>query len=106
MQVVSVPVSEAIISTAGQMFVLVRQPPVVSPVPGVGTGGGLFNAATGIGQPQTLWGDYLTLQYKPAPSLMTRVEFRYDHSNKDVFLDNDTAKTSQQTMSFSVVYLF
>ncbi len=29
MQVVPVPVSEAIISTAAQMFVLVRQPPVV-----------------------------------------------------------------------------
>jgi len=68
--------------------------------------GGFFNAATGIGQPQTLWETTWTLQYKPAPSLMTRVEYRYDHSNKAVFLDNDTPKNSQQTLGFSVVYLF
>ena len=67
---------------------------------------GLFNAATGIGQPQTLWETTWTLQYKPAPSLMTRVEYRYDHSNKDVFLDGSTAKNNQSTLGFSVVYLF
>jgi len=70
----------------------------------VGTGG--FNAQTGSGVPQTLWETTWTLQYKPAPSLMTRVEYRYDHSNKAVFLDNDTPKTHQQTLGFSVVYLF
>jgi len=70
------------------------------------SGGGFFNAATGIGQPQTLWETTWTLQYKPAPALMTRFEYRYDHSNKAVFLDNDTPKTSQQTLAFSVVYLF
>ena len=32
MQVVPVPVSEAIISPAAQMFVLVRQPPAVLPL--------------------------------------------------------------------------
>jgi hypothetical protein len=73
---------------------------------GFAPGGGFFNAATGIGQPQTLWETTWTLQYKPAPSLMTRLEYRYDHSNKAVFLDNDTPKTSQQTIGFSVVYLF
>ena len=68
--------------------------------------GGFFNAATGIGQPQTLWETTWTLQYKPAPSLMTRTEYRYDHSNKDVFLNGDTARNHQSTLSFSVVYLF
>jgi hypothetical protein len=72
--------------------------------PPVGVGG--FNAATGSGVPQTLWETTWTLQYKPAPSLMTRVEYRYDHSNKDVFLDGSTAKNHQQTLGFSVVYLF
>ncbi|MEO5630669.1 MAG: outer membrane beta-barrel protein, partial [Nitrospiraceae bacterium] len=69
-------------------------------------GGGLFNVQTGLGMAQTLWETTWTLQYKPAPALMTRIEYRYDHSNRNVFLDNDTAKNSQQTMSFSVVYLF
>lgn len=73
---------------------------------GFAPGGGFFNAATGIGQPQTLWETTWTLQYKPAPSLMTRVEYRYDHSNKNVFLDGDKAINHQQTIGFSVVYLF
>jgi len=68
--------------------------------------GGFFNAATGIGVPQTLWETTWTLQYKPAPALITRFEYRYDHSNRAVFLDNDTPKTHQQTLGFSVVYLF
>ena len=75
------------------MFVLVRHPPaVLYPI------GRFFNFNTGIGQPQTLWETTWTLQYKPAPSLMTRFEYRYDHSNKAVFLDNDTPKTNQQTL--------
>jgi hypothetical protein len=75
--------------------------------PGVVPGfGSFFNAATGIGQPQTLWETTWTLQYKPAPALMTRVEYRYDHSNKAVFLDGDTTRNYQNTLSFSVVYLF
>jgi opacity protein-like surface antigen len=67
---------------------------------------GGFNVQTGGGVPQTLWETTWTLQYKPAPALMTRVEYRYDHSNKNVFLDGDTAKNNQSTLSFSVVYLF
>jgi hypothetical protein len=66
----------------------------------------LFNAATGIGQPQTLWEGTVTLQWKPAPSLMTRAEFRHDHSNKNVFLNGDVATNNQSTLGFSVVYLF
>jgi hypothetical protein len=69
-----------------------------------GTGG--FNGATGAGVPQTLWETTWTLQYKPAPSLMTRVEYRYDHSNKNVFLDGTRSVNHQQTLGFSVVYLF
>ena len=77
-------------------------------IPGpVGPGGGAgFNAQTGGGVPQTLWETTLTLQYKPAPSLLTRTEYRYDHSNKNVFVDGDAAKNNQSTLSFSVVYLF
>jgi Putative beta-barrel porin-2, OmpL-like. bbp2 len=73
---------------------------------GFGPGGNLFNFATGLGQPQTLWEGTFTLQYKPAPSLMTRTEFRYDKSNHNVFLDGGAPSNNQQTLSFSVVYLF
>ena len=75
-------------------------------VPGVVFGGNGFNAQTGGGVPQTLWETTLTLQYKPAPSLLTRTEYRYDHSNKNVFVDGNEAKNNQSTLSFSVVYLF
>jgi hypothetical protein len=69
-------------------------------------GGGLFNTATGAGQRQTLWGGTFTLQYKPAPSLISRVEFRYDKSGQNVFLDGPRASSSQDTLAFQVVYLF
>ena len=66
----------------------------------------LFNGATGGGQTQTLWETTWTLQYKPAPALMTRTEFRYDKSDHNVFLQGDKAVNNQSTLSFSVVYLF
>ena len=66
----------------------------------------LFNAATGTGQRQTLWEGTFTLQYKPAPALITRAEFRYDKSGENVFLRGTEAVSSQQTLAFSVVYLF
>jgi hypothetical protein len=69
-------------------------------------GGGLFNNQTGGGQRQTLWGGTFTLQYKPAPSLITRVEFRYDKSDANVFLRDNVGINNQQTLGFQVVYLF
>jgi hypothetical protein len=65
-----------------------------------------FNTATGAGARQTLWEGTLTLQYKPAPSLLTRTEFRYDKSDQNVFLRGGQGINNQQTLSFSVVYLF
>jgi hypothetical protein len=79
------------------------------PSPGGFTGstsGGGFNAQTGAGIQQTLWEGTVTLQWKPAPSLMTRAEFRHDHSNKNVFLNGTGAANNQSTLGFSVVYLF
>jgi hypothetical protein len=75
-------------------------------VPGVVSGNTLFNAQTGLGTVQTLWEGTFTLQWKPAPSLMTRAEFRHDHSNKNVFLNGPNAANNQSTLGFSVVYLF
>ncbi len=58
------------------------------------------------GTAQTVWEGTFTLQYKPAPSLITRAEFRYDKSNQNVFLQGSQAVNNQQTLGFSVVYLF
>ncbi|TKB65124.1 MAG: hypothetical protein E8D47_09060 [Nitrospira sp.] len=66
----------------------------------------LFNTATGTGTRQTLWEGTVTFQWKPAPSLLTRAEFRYDKSDKNVFVRGDQATNNQQTLGFSVVYLF
>lgn len=74
-----------------------------------GTAAGGFGVpanATVIGTPQTLWEGTFTLQWKPAPALITRTEFRYDKSDKNVFLRGDEATNNQQTFSFSVAYLF
>ena len=62
--------------------------------------------APALGTPQTLWETTGTLQYKPVPSLMTRIEYRYDHSNKNVFLQGATPTNNQSTLGFQVVYLF
>jgi hypothetical protein len=67
---------------------------------------GGFNVQTGGGVEQTLWETTWTIQYKPAPSLMTRMEYRYDHSNKNVFLNGERPSNNQSTLGFSVVYLF
>ena len=72
---------------------------------GAAAGGG-FNGNTGSGIVQTLQSYTFTLQYKPAPLLMTRVEFRHDISNKDAFLYGQRPVDNQSTLGFSAVYLF
>jgi len=70
--------------------------------------GGNANVCT-IGAPiaQTLWETTLTLQYKPAPSLITRLEFRYDKSDQNVFLDGrNTPTNNQQTLAVEAIFLF
>ncbi len=72
-----------------------------------GVPGGWNTCAPGIAPvSQTLWENTYTLQYKPVPSLITRVEFRYDHSNRNVFLNGGDPSNNQETLSFQVVYLF
>ena len=67
---------------------------------------GAFNTASGRGTRQTLREGTFTLQYKPAPSLITRAEFRYDKSDQNVFLYGQRPTNHQETLSFQVVYLF
>jgi hypothetical protein len=58
------------------------------------------------GQAQTLWETTLTLQYKPVPQLQTRAEFRYDKSDNNTFLRGSEAVNNQQTLAFTVAYLW
>ncbi len=55
---------------------------------------------------QTLWETTFTLQYKPVPPLITRLEFRYDKSNKNTFQDGANAANNQQTLAFEAIYLY
>jgi len=55
---------------------------------------------------QTLWEGTLTLQYKPVPSLLTRVEFRYDKSNRNTFQFGNRSANHQETLAAEVAYLF
>ncbi|MDR4495350.1 MAG: porin [Nitrospirales bacterium] len=75
---------------------------------GTAGSGGNANVCT-VAAPiaQTLWETTMTLQYKPAPSLITRLEFRYDKSNQNVFLDgHNTFTNNQQTLAAEVIFLF
>ena len=76
---------------------------------GSGQAGSVFVPAAnavGIGTPQTLWEGTFTLQYKPIPQLQTRAEFRYDKSDHNVFLRGSEAVNNQQTLAFSVAYMW
>jgi hypothetical protein len=78
---------------------------------GTNTCAGTTNTATGavvtgVASSQTLWETTYTLQYKPVPSLITRMEFRYDKSDKNVFLYGTRPVNNQETLSFEVIYLF
>lgn len=55
---------------------------------------------------QTLWEVTGTVQYKPFSSLVTRLEYRYDKSNQNVFQLGSRATSYQPTLSLDVIYLF
>ena len=55
---------------------------------------------------QTLWETTFTLQYRPVPALMTRVEFRYDKSNKNTFQEGVSAANNQSTLAAEAIFLF
>ncbi len=68
-----------------------------------------FGASSASSAPsvvQTLWEVTSTLQYKPFRSLITRLEFRYDKSNQNVFQIGSRATSYQPTLSLEAIYLF
>ena len=67
---------------------------------------GAGSAAPATAVAQTLWELTSTVQFKPTPSLITRMEYRYDKSNQNVFQVGGRAISYQPTLSFEVIYLF
>ena len=59
---------------------------------------------TGINQ--SMWETTYTVQYKPVPSLITRLEYRRDESTKEAFLDGSSPTDKQDTLAFEAIYLF
>jgi putative OmpL-like beta-barrel porin-2 len=55
---------------------------------------------------QTLWEVTGTVQFRPVSSLMTRLEYRYDKSNQNVFQVGGRATSYQPTLSLDLIYLF
>ena len=55
---------------------------------------------------QTIWETTGTLQYRPIASLLTRLEYRYDKSNQNVFQLGNRATSYQPTLTLDVVYFF
>ncbi len=55
---------------------------------------------------QTLWEVTATLQFKPISTITTRLEYRYDKSDKNVFQVGGRATNYQPTLSLEVTYLF
>lgn len=68
-----------------------------------------FGATSNAAAPrvaQTLWEVTSTLQYRPISSLATRLEYRYDKSNQNVFQIGGRPTSYQPTLSLDVVYFF
>jgi hypothetical protein len=64
------------------------------------------NNPFGGGNGMTAWETTFTLQWKPAPALQTRVEYRYDHANENAYLHGTRAVNYQNTLGFSVAYMW
>jgi hypothetical protein len=68
-----------------------------------------FGATSSMPAPpvaQTLWEITTTLLYRPVPSVLTRLEFRYDRSNQNAFQVGGRPAGYQPTLSLEVSYLF
>ncbi len=55
---------------------------------------------------QNLWETTWTLQYKPVADMITRLEYRYDKSNRHSFQDGSSFGNNQSTLAVEAIYLF
>ncbi|MCK9614203.1 MAG: outer membrane beta-barrel protein [Candidatus Omnitrophica bacterium] len=58
------------------------------------------------GTPQDLWENTLTTEVRPFKNIITRLEYRYDASSKDVFTKNETPIDHQSTIAAEAIYIF
>lgn len=68
-----------------------------------------FGAASNTSAPsvaQTIWETTATLQFQPIPFLMSRLEFRYDKSNKNTFQIGNRSANHQETLALELILLF
>ncbi|MFA6282071.1 MAG: outer membrane beta-barrel protein, partial [Candidatus Omnitrophota bacterium] len=56
---------------------------------------------------QDIWENTLTMELRPFKNIITRLEYRYDQSSKDIFTkDNSNAVAHQSTIGFETIYAF
>ncbi len=60
---------------------------------------------SGFGEVE-VWEITLTLGYEVVDGLLTRVEYRHDDADQDIFADESTFEDSQDTIAFEVIYSF
>ncbi|HQH70713.1 MAG TPA: outer membrane beta-barrel protein, partial [bacterium] len=53
-----------------------------------------------------VWEITATLGYSPVKDLMTRLEFRHDNADQEVFLDGSGLSDTQNTIAVEVIYSF
>jgi len=58
------------------------------------------------GVSQDVWEDTPTLEFRPYKSLITRLEYRYDHSTDKTFAVGSKAVAYQNTFSLEAIYVF
>jgi hypothetical protein len=65
-------------------------------------------ANVGAGAPihASYWEITFTIELKPTDNLIFRIEYRYDESNKEVFLRHGSTRDRQDTIGFEAIVLF
>jgi hypothetical protein len=58
------------------------------------------------GTGQDLWENTITAELRPFKNIITRLEYRYDASNKDVFSKDGLTADHQDTIAMEAIYVF
>lgn len=67
----------------------------------------IFDAFLPAGQNKVdVWETTLTVGYEVVDGLLTRVEYRHDDANEDIFISKDRLRSSQDTISWEIIYSF
>jgi len=58
------------------------------------------------GTGQDLWENTITAELRPFKNIITRLEYRYDSSSKDIFTKNGETSDHQNTIAAEAIYMF